>query len=1173
MADTDQKPRNFLQTLVDELIDQTGWARSVLADKTARKAIAADLGLNEQKMGEPPEEAASIKAYREAATSGERIGKRALLDVIDDIFALYEALVSIGEAAYEAEEGERVEEGAREAAHHLVNLLLVNWLRLRLPRLYKLGQVLGFVEEISSTNLSEKIYFDRIPAFLTDPGDHLKSAFGSLETEQDAKELSDHIFPLVATFMAIQGRKKETHSKSQFLPDFFATKNIIYGWDPAPGSPTQAADELSARTFSIAFEQRKHDAAGETVENELDLTLLLVPRSDGGPGVFLSFGGAFEFEDRISDEWRLKFESRVTGAFDLLLAPDAEAGGPSDGSMSLKVGPEPSAPGQKNVFPDSRGMRLEFGRLSFTGEISKSGAGIEMVAEDGAFVISTDECDGFVAEVLPGEEKAPADGDGGPPAKETRIAFNLGLGYSSERDFYITGGAGLQVVIPLGKSIGPVTIQQLLVRLAPSTDPKPARLTAEVSAGISVRLGPLTAVVDQIGMRALIPFGKNDDGEYDFSVGFKPPTGVGLQIESAAVTGGGFLFYDSERGQYGGVLSLVLTKSNIALKAIGLISTRMPGGAKGFSMIVLVTAEGFTPIPLGLGFSLTGIGGLVAVNRTFNEEAVGEGIKSHMLEKVLFPKDPIKNAPQIISTLDTFFPAKQGSYLFGFLAQISWGPGSPVKMELALILETGKRLRLIVLGRVSATLPREEHDLVRLNMDAIGIIDFDQGTASIDAALYDSRLLKKFVLTGSMAMRLRWSGSPMFALSVGGFHPAFKPPTGFPALERIALSLSESSDFRLRCEGYFALTSNTLQFGARAELLARGGGFSIHGEIGFDILIQFDPFAFQADFHASVQLKHGSSNLFKVKVEGSLAGPRPLHIKGKATFEIFWCDFSIRFSKTLISGEPPPPAERVVVTERLTAALSDARNWGGQLAERERRLVTLRERSVEGEIALHPLGTLSVKQTIVPLDLEIAKFGQTTPADARFFKINSVSVNGRSLPFAPVRDFFAPAEFLEMTDDEKLTAPSFEPLTAGMSLSADGFVLPTGDDDLIEDPAIRYETFIVGRKDEPPRKQAEPSALSADHLGKQISFGAAARSDVRRTGAEKYRPAVVRNTLAKTGWVIVADEDQSRQAAPGIEAGELVAYAEAFQALQKLKRENPARARGLKIIRASEPVN
>ena len=84
----------------------------------------------------------------------------------------------------------------------------------------------------------------------------------------------------------------------------------------------------------------------------------------------------------------------------------------------------------------------------------------------------------------------------------------------------------------------------------------------------------------------------------------------------------------------------------------------------------------------------------------------------------------------------------------------------------------------------------------------------------------------------------------------------------------------------------------------RSSCTPRAGGFSDRrGSLGYDVLIQFDPFAFVADFYASVQLKYHSHNLFKVKVEGELSGPRPLHIKGKATFEIFWCDFSVRFDQ------------------------------------------------------------------------------------------------------------------------------------------------------------------------------------------------------------------------------------------------------------------------------------
>ena len=101
-------------------------------------------------------------------------------------------------------------------------------------------------------------------------------------------------------------------------------------------------------------------------------------------------------------------------------------------------------------------------------------------------------------------------------------------------------------------------------------------------------------------------------------------------------------------------------------------------------------------------------------------------------------------------------------------------------MDLGLILELGNRTRLVVLGRVLAILPTEKHDLLRLQMNALGVIDFDQRTASLDAVLYDSRLVGKFPITGSMAMRMNWGSSPQFALSVGGFHPAFKPPAKIP---------------------------------------------------------------------------------------------------------------------------------------------------------------------------------------------------------------------------------------------------------------------------------------------------------------------------------------------------------------------------------------------------------
>ena len=123
------------------------------------------------------------------------------------------------------------------------------------------------------------------------------------------------------------------------------------------------------------------------------------------------------------------------------------------------------------------------------------------------------------------------------------------------------------------------------------------------------------------------------------------------------------------------------------------------------------------------------------------------------------------------------------------MVQIAWGTPALITADLGVVLEFGARLRLLILAQVAAILPKRENDLVRLQMDAVGVIDFDQGTAALDATLYDSRLLKKFVLTGDMAMRLNWEGSPNFALAVGGLHPAFNPPPNFPKLERIAINL------------------------------------------------------------------------------------------------------------------------------------------------------------------------------------------------------------------------------------------------------------------------------------------------------------------------------------------------------------------------------------------------
>ncbi len=73
-------------------------------------------------------------------------------------------------------------------------------------------------------------------------------------------------------------------------------------------------------------------------------------------------------------------------------------------------------------------------------------------------------------------------------------------------------------------------------------------------------------------------------------LGFIPPKGIGLTVDAKSVKGGGFLFHDEGKHQYAGVMELSLS-GVIALKAIGLLATRLPDGSKGYSLIILVTAQ------------------------------------------------------------------------------------------------------------------------------------------------------------------------------------------------------------------------------------------------------------------------------------------------------------------------------------------------------------------------------------------------------------------------------------------------------------------------------------------------------------------------------------------------------------------------------------------------------
>jgi hypothetical protein len=140
---------------------------------------------------------------------------------------------------------------------------------------------------------------------------------------------------------------------------------------------------------------------------------------------------------------------------------------------------------------------------------------------------------------------------------------------------------------------------------------------------------------------------------------------------------------------------------------------------------------------------------------------------------------------------------------------------------------------------------------------------------AIDAALYDCGWWA--TRSGSLAIRARFGPDPNFLFSLGGFHPEFTAPKGFPKMKPMAIGLSFDEDLKIEAQSYLALTSNTIQFGAHVVVVAKLRILTLEGGAGFDVLVNFSPFSFVADFDAFVDAWGAGAAC--VSVAATLSGP------------------------------------------------------------------------------------------------------------------------------------------------------------------------------------------------------------------------------------------------------------------------------------------------------------
>jgi hypothetical protein len=267
-------------------------------------------------------------------------------------------------------------------------------------------------------------------------------------------------------------------------------------------------------------------------------------------------------------------------------------------------------------------------------------------------------------------------------------------------------------------------------------------------------------------------------------------------------------------------------------------------------------------------------------------------------------------------------------------------------------------------------------------------------------------------------------------LSIGGFNPSYNPaPLTFPStLTPVAMVHGAPSDeVYLRFEGYFAITTNTLQFGASVEAQIHSGGWSIHGTIAFDALLQRVPFHFEFDINASVSVSYDGHNLASLTLSGSLSGPGPVVLKVKVSIELLF--FEVSFSDTFELGPttPPPAPTAPDLLSVLSTELTDPtclRAAGGPDP-----LVTVTAADATLTVpVVAPTGALVWDQQRAPLGLVCDRVGGTPlPAPVQV----TATTTGAS---TQASDWFAPGQFINLSDDQALTQPGYELLSSGLRL-------------------------------------------------------------------------------------------------------------------------------------------
>ncbi len=388
--------------------------------------------------------------------------------------------------------------------------------------------------------------------------------------------------------------------------------------------------------------------------------------------------------------------------------------------------------------------------------------------------------------------------------------------------------------------------------------------------------------------------------------------GIGLGYDRGGIRISGALERQVSEGaadQFAG--KAVVSTAALSLSAIGAYSKEA-----GHDPSLFLYAALDQPMGGPAFFFVKGLAAGFGYNRRLIAPTVDEIEDFPLIQAAMKPSDQGPDGPKdMLGQLDKFLPAAEGE---NFVAVgVRFSTFELIETFALLTLGFGKQFDATLLGISTLEVPPmcPTTPLARVRIGLVAHVD--DGALEIDGKILDGSYVfsKDCQLSGGFAFYSWFTGEHAgdFVMTVGGYHPRFKPPAHYPTPKRLALNWAVNPDLSVKGSCYFALTSLGMMAGGHLSAVWQSGPFSARFKADADFLVVWEPYHYEADISVSISASYTfKADLLvkEVKKKISVEVGAGLHLRGPEFAGTAYIDLEI-VSFTVDFGDEKSSATRI----------------------------------------------------------------------------------------------------------------------------------------------------------------------------------------------------------------------------------------------------------------------